>query len=353
MAAEVMRSVPRSKLAGLELGNEPDTYQLFDLYPGHPIRPKDFGPKAYLRQALAHERAIARAAPGAPIAGPATIGGYPAWLRAFPHLLAAQRRYLKLVTIHSYPLLACGHRKISPWALLSRSALEARAGLIAGLITVAGRIHRRLRISETNSIACGGSHGASDAFASALWGADWAFLVAALHGDGVNFHFAAPAYAPFTAGATPTGPAARVNPLYYGMLLFAAATPHGARILPGSFKRLRPRGRANVHAWATFDRVDRVVRVAVIDKDRRASGSVVVHVPGARGAGTLQRLLAPSVTSTTGVTWAGQSFANPTFDGRLQGRRVVHRVSRLRGDRFVVSMPAHSAALLTVPARGG
>ena len=357
LAQEVMSVVPRKQVAGLELGNEPDTYPLFDLFPGHPIRPKSFGPSDYVRQALAHDRAIARLAPGAPMAGPSTIGGYAAWIKAFPRILSAQRRYLKLVTIHSYPLLACasggGHRKVSPWALLGRGALEGRAGLFAGLIRMAAHIHRRVRVSETNSIACGGSHGASDAFASALWGADWAFLVAALHGAGVNFHFASPAYSPFTAGYTKDGALARVHPLYYGMLLFAAATPHGARILPDSFRRVRLRGRANVHVWATYDHVDRVVRVAVIDKDRSASGSVAVHVPHARGRGTLERLLAPSVTSTTGVTWAGQSFADPTSDGRLQGRRVIHRVARRRGDRFVFSMPAHSAALLTVPARGG
>jgi Glycosyl hydrolase family 79 C-terminal beta domain len=354
MAGAVAEAVPRSALAAFEVGNEPDTYTKFELYRGHRIRPAGFGPADYVRQALAHDKAIERAVPGAPIAGPGMLG-YVAWVKAFPRIVSAQRRYLKLVTIHQYPLKACAphnrRRVVRPWELLSPAALEQRAGVIAGFVQLAARSHRRVRLSETNSIACGGSAGASDSFASALWGADWAFMVAALKGAGLNFHFASPAYAPFNVGYTKTGAGAVVHPLYYGMLLFAEATPHGARILPSSFLKLRRRKGANVHAWAAYDRVDRVVRVAVIDKDRRASGRVVVHVRRARGAGRLKRLLAPSVASTSGVTWGGQSYAQPTFDAQLLGPARVERVSRLRGSRFAFRVPAGSAALLTVPVR--
>lgn len=356
MARAVMDALPPGSVRALELGNEPDTYQLFDLYPGRRIRSQPWGPKRYLRQALRYDRAIRRAAPGAPVAGPSIIGGYRQWLAAFPRIVRAQRNLLSLVTIHQYPLLACGGRpgapprRVGPWALLGPQAVDARGGLLSGLTRIARRAGLGLRITEANSIACGGSPGASDAFAAALWGADWAFMTAAVGAQGVDFHMSSPRYAPVLAGYTGAGAAAVVQPLYYGMLFFAQATAHRARLLSSSYLRLRKRPGLNLRAWATYDRVDRVVRVAIIDKDRRGRGRVVVRVPQARGSGRLMRLSAPTVGSKR-VTLGGQRFAAPTYDGRLLGRRRKPRVPRRRGNRFVVRMAGPGAALLTVPVR--
>lgn len=352
MASAVMHAMPAGSVSGLELGNEPDTYQHFDLYPGRRIRSGGWGPAAYTTQVLRYDRAILGADPRAPIAGPSLIGGYLPWLQAFPTIVARQRHVPGLVTVHQYPLLSCGrragtHRYVSPWELLGHPAVDGRAALLSSLASIAGRYGKRLRVTEANSVACGGSPGASDAFASALWGADWSFMVAAVNGSGVDFHMASANYAPLSVGYTAAGAAALVHPLYYGMLFFAQATAHRARLLSDSYKQLRVRKGINLHAWATYDHVDRVVRVAIIDKDRRGRGTVVVHVPGARGPGRLSRLAAPSVSSKQ-VTLGGQRFAVPTT-GDLIGRPRVADVPRRSGSRFRVSMSGPGAALLTVP----
>ncbi|MEJ7784163.1 MAG: glycosyl hydrolase family 79 C-terminal domain-containing protein, partial [Solirubrobacteraceae bacterium] len=254
-----------------------------------------------------------------------------------------------------YPLLACGSRPgtkrgVSPWDVLAPGALEGRAGLISGLVGYARRQGKSLRITESNSVACGGARGASDSFASALWGADWSFMVAAVRGGGVDFHMASPLYTPLSIGYTASGPAALVRPLYYGMLFFAEATAHRARLLSSSYRKLRTRNRANLNAWATYDRVDRVVRVAIINKDRRARGAVIVHVPHATGPGRLKRLRAPTVRSTR-VSFGGQRFSEPSYDGQLLGTPRVPSVRRRPGSRFRVLMDGPGAALLTVPVR--
>ena len=47
---------------------------------------------------------------------------------------------------------------------------------------------RPFRLAETNSCYSGGKQGVSDTFASALWGADLMYQLAAAGGKGINFH---------------------------------------------------------------------------------------------------------------------------------------------------------------------
>jgi hypothetical protein len=87
----------------------------------------------------------------------------------------------------------------------------------------------------------------------------------------------------------------------------------------------------------------------LVNKDFRRAHEVVLRVPGAGGVAGVQRLSAPSVAATKGVTLAGQAYRPQTPDGVLRGRRITERVVR-RSGAFRVAMPAGSAALVTVPA---
>jgi hypothetical protein len=64
------------------------------------------------------------------------------------------------------------------------------------------------------------------------------------------------------------------------------------------------------------------------------------------GAATLERLRAPSLTSTTGVTLGGQSFGTQTTTGLLAGRSHVAKLTA-GGGHYVFTLPAESAALVT------
>jgi hypothetical protein len=199
-----------------------------------------------------------------------------------------------------------------------------------------------LRLTETNSVACGGKRGVSDSFASALWGVDWLFTMASYRMSGVDFHTSSPFYSPILP--FPRARTVIARPLYYAMLLFAEATRRRSRLVIAA----RTRRRANVGFWAAQD-PRRTVRVVVLNKDGRRSGYVRVKIRKARRAGRLVRLTAPSLSALTGVRLAGQSVPDGTHDGRLAGRRASTRVRRRGRGVYSFRMPAGSVAMLTVP----
>lgn len=111
----------------------------------------------------------------------------------------------------------------------------------------------------------------SDTFASALWVLDTLFNMARVGVDGVNIHtFRKAVYQPFSFTHSRGGWRAHVEPMYYGMLMFARAAPTGSRLLP------------------TYP----------------ASSQALM-------------LTAPALRSRTGVTIAGQSFADATTTAEL------------------------------------
>jgi hypothetical protein len=201
-------------------------------------------------------------------------------------------------------------------------------------------------MTESNSVACGGDPGSSDTFAASLWSTDWLFMMAAAGLDGVDFHSTSPFYQPFSFGRNPDGTRfAFVRPIYYGMLLFAEATAHRSRLLRTTYPYPYQRG-YNIHTWGTWDAVDRVVRVAVINKSGRAQ-PVRLKVRGAHQRGTLKRLSAPNLRATSGITWGGRAFGVPT-DGTLTGRERLSRVDRSGRRTFRISMPRYGIALFSV-----
>jgi hypothetical protein len=100
-----------------------------------------------------------------------------------------------------------------------------------------------------------------------------------------------------------------------------------------------------VDVWATRA-PDGHVRVVLTNRGTRAQ-DVKVRVPAAHGVGTLERLQAPNVHATSGVTLGGQSFGSATTTGLLAGPSSVAAVKPNSGG-YVVSLPATSAAMLTL-----
>jgi hypothetical protein len=221
---------------------------------------------------------------------------------------------------------------------------QASSGLAASTVPLVAAAHRHgdpIRVDEMNTVSCGGAPGVSDAFASALWTVDALFAMARIGVDGVNVHtFSGATYELFTFKQGNGVWAGSVKPQYYGMLLFAQAAPVGSRLL-----RVSGAG-GSVRAWATIA-PDHRTRVVLINDDARHGRSLTVRIPGHNGAGSLERLLAPSLGATSGVTLGGQSFGPITTTGQLAGTPQVTAVTPRRG-AYGVSLPAGSAALLTL-----
>ena len=255
-----------------------------------------------------------------PLAGPAVSG--PSWMGKLGKLISAERRSLKLVTYHRYPLRACitdpsasGFPSIT--SLLADSSSSGLAQGLAPFVSVAHSHRLPFRLTEINSASCQGAKGVSDTFASALWALNTMFNMASVGVDGVNFHMLPGShYELFTVSHTAGGAwQAFVHPEYYGLLMFAQAFPPGARLLDVS----APAGPVKV--WATQG-TDGTLRVTLINEDPSAEHDVSLQLPGASGTGSLETLAAPSLSSTSGVTLGGQTYGSETTHRQAPRRPV-------------------------------
>jgi hypothetical protein len=80
----------------------------------------------------------------------------------------------------------------------------------------------------------------------------------------------------------------------------------------------------------------------------RTARTLAVRTPSAAQSATLERLTAPGLHATGHVSLADQSFGARTTTGQLPGSPHTDTLGTTQG-RFVLTLPAASAALLTVP----
>jgi hypothetical protein len=298
----------------------------------------------YARDFRAYASALGEVAPQATLGGPALANPVPhgRWVQT---LIDDARRDVGMVTIHRYPYTGCpGRRGTRSYATIGRVLSPAAStGMAASLMPLVDDAHDAglpLRLTELNSVNCGGRPGVSDAFATALWAPDALFSLLRSGVDGVNLHARAAAInSPFALG--PGGLQAR--PLLYGLILFARTLGPDAQLVTLRSHLSRP---ANLAAWAV--RVGRdTLHVLLIDKSRR-SERVSLRLPASGSAG-VQRLLAPSSAARSGVTLGGRALG---ADGRWRGLPARQRLTP-RSGAYAVSVHSMSAALITVRVRPG
>jgi hypothetical protein len=251
-----------------------------------------------------------------------------------------------MITIHRYPYSGCpGRRGTRSYATIGRVlSPAATTGLAQGLRPLIDEAHDAgvpLRLTELNSVNCGGRAGVSDAFATALWAPDALFSLLRAGADGVNVHVRADAInAPFALDSS----GLHARPLLYGLILFARTLGPHAQLVTLHSRLSRP---ADVSAWAVrAGRVGRVtLHVLLEDKSGRAE-RVSLRLP-AEGAATAQRLIAPSAAARTGVTLDGRALDR---NGHWQGVTRTQTVRpRSRGaDAYAISLRPMSAALVSV-----
>lgn len=343
-------SLPRGSIIALEVGNEPDIYSRHAWltitagrqYLGRPL-PSALTAPDYVHDFHVYAAALGRIAPHVMLAGPALARptAHANWVRT---LIAGARRSLGMVTVHRYPLSACVRRAsdIFPTVgrVLSPQLSEGMAAALRPVIDSAHDAGLALRMTELNSVNCGGRAGVSDTFATALWAPDALFALLHAGVDGVNLHVRANTInAPFaiTAGGL------NARPLLYGLIFFARALGPRARLVMPS---THARPSLNLQAYGVRTGTD-TLHVVLIDKGRRPV-HVALRLP-ATGDATVQRLVAPSAASRSGTTLGGRWLNR---DGRWQGRGISQVVSR-RGGVYTVELRPASAALVSVPVMPG
>jgi hypothetical protein len=346
--AAARRNLPQRAIAGLEIGNEPDLYDrqywLRRIVPAGmgSIVPPNLSPASYARRFNRFASVLSSVAPGVPLLGPAV--GYPVSDRRWiAQLLARPHPGLGTVSGHWYTYSACAPRDsaVHPTIgrLLSERATAGAAARITPVVRLAHRAGLPFRLTEFNSVSCGGTPGVSNSFATALWAPDALFELLRAGVDGVDPHLrVGNLNAPFALSGDGLDP----RPVLYGLILFARALAHGAQLFS-----LHARSTSSPHlkAWGVRTRSG-ALHVLLIDKGPRA---VRVDVRlRAGGAATVQRLLAPSPGARSGVTLAGQRLGRR---GEWQGRLTIEHLSRgVSG--YQLTLRAWSAALLDVAAPG-
>jgi hypothetical protein len=254
-------------------------------------------------------------------------------------LLANPHPGLGVVSGHRYPYSACVPRRSPRYPTIRRLVSErATAGMARQLIPAINLAHRAglpFRLTEVNSVTCGGVRGVSNTFATALWAPDALFELLRAGVNGVNVHVRAlavnAAFALDRNGLTP-------RPLLYGLILFVRTLGPGARL---TSLQLRTRGSVHVKAWAA-QVADHQLHVLLINKAKRPA-TVELQLP-ARGPATAQRLLAPSLRARAGVTLNGQQLG---ANGRWHGRPTTQTIAPTAG-RYTITLRPTSAALVQV-----
>ncbi len=330
-----------SSIRAIEIGNEPELYGTFGWYrtaSGHevPGRPRGYDQASFESDFSSFAKAMPRVA----LAGPST--GSPAWLSTLGQFLAKEPD-VSVATVHAYPLKHCvATNHVTIGEVLADSSSDGLAARVAPLAAVAHRHHVPLRLDEMNSISCGGERGVSDTYATALWSLDTMFALVRAGVDGVNIH--TPPHSinqMFTVSQVNGTWEVYVHPNYYGLLMFAQATPPGSRLL-----RISGSGGAGLSTWATIG-AGGTTRVVVIDKRTYGSRVVEISAPAGARAATLELMRAPAITSKTGITIGGQGFGAQTSTGELAGTPQTTTLKPSNG-HYTFTLPAASAALLTI-----
>lgn len=312
-----------TKLAGIEIGNEPDNYTEYE------IRPITWTYSDYLTEWDAYETAIHSINAAIPLCGP--VVGDTDWLHSFSHDRGSKIAFLNH---HRYPTSSVGTGTIAPTIenLLSKRLMdstESSTGMCMGYATDASL---PLVEGESNCVGAGGKDNVSNTFAAALWGVDYLFMNLEAGISRVNFHGSFETttyYAPILPDGTP-------GPLYYAELLFHTAAPAGNSVVSTTVSPNNVAGHAVV-------RENGKLSVVVVNKDVNYQAHVKITPAGTYSMATAIFLTAPSIDSKTGITLGGNAVA---ADGSWTSGTPTNL--QIIDGYALITMPTGSAAIVTL-----
>jgi hypothetical protein len=297
--AEFVYKTLGARLLYFQVGNEVDNFPQYHLRDA-----ASWSPDAYLQQWLVIARAVQKAIPGAKFGMPDVASKVP-WLTSIADQWAAVQDKPKVVTLshHYYWSGPPSNPEASIQRLLRPDpAVTTKAELSR---TAATRMGATFRMTEGNTVYRGGKPGLSDAFASALWGADYLLQLMRFGYSGVNLHGGSghaqavsvggtfvgesimkdpnephpkPFYTPIANEGTLAGSGVNgklngkylLEPVGYGMKFVSAFA--GLTMLPVDFNP----GSVNATAYAARQ-TDGKLMVIILNKDE--SQDLTLHVP--------------------------------------------------------------------------
>jgi len=323
-AAAVASSAGDALLA-FEIGNEPDLFSRN----GH--RPPSYDYTDFYQDYQRYVGVIRKRVPGAPMAGP-DAATRTDWVDAFAR---DERSDIKLLTHHYYAEGPPQNPASTLENLLNSS--EKFESITRQLRAASQSARVPYRICEINSCFGGGKAGVSDTFASAVWGLDLMFDLAAAQGAGLNMETGLNQLG-WVSKYTPIDTDGQGNwfarPLYYGMLAFALASRGQLVGLDSEASNI------NFRAYAVLGG-ERRLWVTLLNKDTARGASVTLELPRGFGSGNVSRLSAPSMSSTSRVTLGGSEV---TSDGQWSptGRERL----MVRGKAGEIQVPPVSACII-------
>jgi hypothetical protein len=371
-------NVRGGSIVGFEIGNEPDIYSqgawrrgigIEGNAPDNPAGvqpadlPKEITATSFAKTVQAYASALHAAVPQVPVIAPALAEATDnlGWIKT---LLRHRPKNLKVISAHVYPYSACANPGDAKYPtiqkILSQNATAGMARTVAPAIRVAHKAGLSLRLTEINSVTCGGLEGVSNTFATALWAPDALFELMRAGVEGVQLHARVTSInRPFSFDRQ----GLQTRPLLYGLMLFKRMLVPGSRLVP---VQLRTGSRSlHLKAWAVREDetgaagndpsewtavgegtplIHHALKVLVLNKGGR-SALINLHLPTSSPA-FVERLLAPSASSTSGVTLEGQQL---NHQAEWQGKLKLQTLKPTRSGSYVLRVGGESAALLAVP----
>ena len=298
-AACVVENVGDSLLA-FQVGNEADFF-------GRSFRRHGWDFNRYWDEYQSYVKAVRARVPHAPFAGP-DVAANTNWARQFAE---HDKGDAVLLTSHYYAMGPPEDTKMNANRLLSRDPRLVRD--VPLLVAAAKAAGMPYRMAEANSCFHGGKSGVSDAFASALWGADYMLFLAQAGCAGVNLHSGGEG---FYAAFVEHPPHIKERPLFFGM-------EFAQRFAGATFLEAQLDAKSNVTAYAALRGHE--ILLAVINKDSTPASIDVRGFPGNVGrAKESWSLTAPSLGATTDVKFQPSDARDvltrlevPQYSGKL------------------------------------
>jgi hypothetical protein len=340
-ASAVHHALPKGALVGVSVGDEPDLFNHQEAltiehtatsFPTPLNWPETYGPWEYRTDYKAYARALEGALPGVPLYGPETASN---GVHILPDVMQLRRFRPDVITEHRYPFSLCW-KPSSPYYPTLPRLLGAGGGMAASLRPVFKIAHSYgvpVRVTEMNSISCGGQRSVANTFATALWAPNALFSLMRAGVIGVNWHIRPNLLnAPFQLGPKGIIP----FPELYGLALFQEMLGPRAEL----FNVTTPPFDADqVQAWAVRSTLG--LRVLLVNKGSRPAD---VHLETGNPAtqGRILVLRAPGPGADTGISLAGRWIG---ADARWHGQQKISDVSKT-GGAYRIRLAAYSEAVV-------
>lgn len=320
--ARAVASILGPQLLALEIGNEIENYGRGQ----KPFRPAPYTYETYRAEYRQWHAAISKAIPGVRFAAPDTASNVE-WVERMAKDADGE---VQLLTTHYY---RGPQNRGSADQLLSPD--PRLKDVLTRLRTASQQSGIPWRMCETNSFSGGGLSRVSDTMIGALWTLDYMLLLAQSGCDGVNIEtgvnqlgFISP-YSPIQDDGHGVNSA---GVPYYGMLAFSAANHNCTQAMMVEVPE--PANNLTAYALGTAGKVRSAVLINRGESDARIS----IATLGLGRRLSAMRLIAPSATSTAGVTFAGASVDGSGNWAPIQTERVSDAN---------VSVPGISAVVIT------